>query len=94
MGVVLFQIITGLIWLVRIFQWAILIRAVLSWFVRPGAPLYNLLLRFTEPLIAPFRPLAYKLTSGRMPIDLAPMICYFVLILLQQGLGYLRYYVL
>ena len=61
--------------------------------MRPDVPLYNALLRFTEPLITPFRPLAYKLTSGRLPIDLAPMFSYFVLMLLEQGLGYLRFFV-
>ena len=32
----------------------------------------------------PFRPLAYKLTNGRLPIDLAPMFPYLVLIVLMN----------
>ena len=61
-----------------------MLRAILSWFLRPDVPVYSFLLRITEPLIAPFRPLAYKLTNGRLPIDLAPMFAYLVLIVLMN----------
>ena len=82
--IILQQVLRGLYWLLQIASWAIVLRAILSWFLRPDVPVYSFLLRITEPLIAPFRPLAYKLTNGRLPIDLAPMFTYLVLILLMN----------
>lgn len=81
MSTVLFQVLRGVYWVLQIASWAIVLRAILSWFMRPDVPVYNFLLRITEPLIAPFRPLAYKLTNGRLPIDLAPMFTYLLLAL-------------
>ena len=84
MNIILYQVLRGLYWLLQIASWAIVLRAILSWFLRPDVPVYSFLLRITEPLIAPFRPLAYKLTNGRLPIDLAPMFAYLVLIVLMN----------
>ena len=84
MKIIIYQVLRGLYWLLQIASWAIVLRAILSWFLRPDVPVYSFLLRITEPLIAPFRPLAYKLTNGRLPIDLAPMFAYLVLIVLMN----------
>ena len=84
MNIIIYQVLRGLYWLLQIASWAIVLRAILSWFLRPDVPVYSFLLRITEPLIAPFRPLAYKLTNGRLPIDLAPMFAYLVLIVLMN----------
>ena len=84
MNIILYQVLRGLYWLLQNASWAIVLRAILSWFLRPDVPVYSFLLRITEPLIAPFRPLAYKLTNGRLPIDLAPMFAYLVLIVLMN----------
>lgn len=87
MNIIILQVLRGLCWLLQIASWAIVLRAILSWFMRPDVPVYSFLLRVTEPLIAPFRPLAYKLTNGRLPIDLAPMFAYLVLIVLMNLLS-------
>lgn len=84
MNIIIYQVLRGLYWLLQIASWAIVLRAILSWFLRPDVPVYSFLLRITEPLIAPFRPLAYKLTNGRLPIDLAPMFAYLLLIVLMN----------
>lgn len=84
MNIIIYQVLRGLYWLLQIASWAIVLRAILSWFLRPDVPVYSFLLRITEPMIAPFRPLAYKLTNGRLPIDLAPMFTYLVLIVLMN----------
>ena len=84
MNIIIYQVLRGLYWLLQIASWAIVLRAILSWFLRPDVPVYSFLLLITEPLIAPFRPLAYKLTNGRLPIDLAPMFAYLVLIVLMN----------
>ena len=85
---ILYQVLRGVYWVLQAASWCIVIRAVLSWFLRPDVPIYAFLLRITEPLIAPFRPLAYKLSGGRLPIDLAPLFSYFVLMILMGVVSY------
>ncbi len=85
---IMIQILRGVYWVLNIASGVIVIRAVLSWFMRPDMPIYAFLIRVSEPLIAPFRPLAYRLTNGRLPIDLAPLFAYFALIILQRLVAY------
>ena len=92
-GTILYQVLRGVYWVLQAASWCIVIRAVLSWFLRPDVPIYAFLLRSTEPLIAPFRPLAYKLSGGRLPIDLAPLFSYFVLMILMRVVSYGMAYV-
>lgn len=92
-GKILYQVLRGIYWVLQAASWCIVIRAVLSWFLRPDVPIYAFLLRITEPLIAPFRPLAYKLSGGRLPIDLAPLFSYFVLVILMRVVSYGMAYV-
>ena len=92
-GTILYQVLRGVYWVLQAASWCIVIRAVLSWFLRPDVPIYAFLLRITEPLIAPFRPLAYKLSGGRLPIDLAPLFSYYVLMILMRVVSYGMAYV-
>ena len=92
-GKILYQVLRGVYWVLQAASWCIVIRAVLSWFLRPDVPIYAFLLRITEPLIAPYRPLAYKLSGGRLPIDLAPLFSYFVLMILMRVVSYGMAYV-
>lgn len=92
-GKILYQVLRGIYWVLQAASWCIVIRAVLSWFLWPDVPIYAFLLRITEPLIAPFRPLAYKLSGGRLPIDLAPLFSYFVLMILMRVVSYGMAYV-
>ncbi len=92
-GKIIYQVLRGVYWVLQAASWCIVIRAVLSWFLRPDVPIYAFLLRITEPLIAPFRPLAYKLSGGRLPIDLAPLFSYFVLMILMRVVSYGMAYV-
>ena len=92
-GKILYKVLRGVYWVLQAASWCIVIRAVLSWFLRPDVPIYAFLLRITEPLIAPFRPLAYKLSGGRLPIDLAPLFSYFVLMILMRVVSYGMAYV-
>ena len=90
----LFVVFRGVYWVLNLCSWAIVLRAILSWFLRPDMPVYNFLLRVTEPLIAPFRPLAYRLTNGRLPIDLAPLFSYIALMILMRLVTYGMVYLL
>lgn len=66
-----------------ILKFALVLQALLSWFVSPFNKFYKILRKVTEPMIAPFRPLAARLSNGRLPIDLAPLFAFFAIMLLQ-----------
>lgn len=74
--------------LFRVFSAMILVYCVMSWFVRPGTPLYRaycFLAELVEPLIYPFRkltaPMAYN--TG---IDIAPWLTLIFFNIIQNGL--------
>ena len=94
LNTVLYQVFRGVYWVLNLCSWAIVVRAILSWFLRPDNAVYNFLLRVTEPLIAPFRPLAYRISNGRLPIDLAPLFSYIALMILLRRVSYGRVYLL
>ncbi len=61
-------------------MWAIIIRAVLSWFDPRGQnPVSRALIEFTEPIVAPIRSIMPRMGM----IDLSPMIAIFVIYILQ-----------
>ena len=68
----------------RIMMFAIIIRAVLSWFDPRGQnPVSRALIEFTEPIIAPIRSIMPRMGM----LDLSPMIAIFIIIILKQVLG-------
>lgn len=84
---ILYKVLEGLGYVLTAAYWLIILRALLSWFMRPDQPIYATVIRITEPMIAPFRPLAYRLTNGRLPIDLAPLFAFLAIRILQWLLG-------
>jgi len=57
--------------------WAVVARSLLSWFpVDQSSPLYQLLFRVTEPIIAPLR----KVMPSTGMMDLSPMAAIIILI--------------
>ncbi len=66
---------------IQMLTWAIIARALLSWFpIDQGSPLYQLLYRVTEPIIDPLR----KVLPSTGMMDLSPMAAIIVLIVLGQ----------
>ncbi len=64
-------------------QFAIIGRAILSWFDRTGQnPISQILIQITEPIIAPIRAIMPR--TGM--IDLSPMIAIFAVIIIQMML--------
>ncbi len=54
-----------------VLTWAIIIRALLSWFSISGSqPLFRLLMEITEPILAPIR----RILPGGMMLDFSPLI--------------------
>src|ERR1700683_2117705 len=68
--------------LLTIMYWLILVRALISW-VNPDPfnPIVQFLVRTTEPLLEPVRRLL-----PAMPIDISPLIVFFIIIFVQRFL--------
>ncbi|MGI8915371.1 MAG: YggT family protein [Chloroflexota bacterium] len=71
-------------WLLRVLSFAIIGRALISWFA-PGSnnPLVRLLIEVTEPILAPLRRIIPLIGM----IDITPIVALFLLNVLQQWLG-------
>ena len=62
----------------------ILARIIMSWFLRtPKNPIYKFLGTVTEPILAPFRALSYKILGGKSMIDLSPIFAIMAMIALR-----------
>ena len=74
--------------ILTIMYWLILIRALISW-VNPDPfnPIVQFLMRVTEPVLEPIRRLLPAL-----PIDISPIIAFFIIIFLQRFLVASLYY--
>jgi YggT family protein len=66
---------------IQILVWAIIARALLSWFpIDQNSPIYQALWRVTEPIIDPIR----RVLPSNGMIDLSPLIAIIVLIVMGQ----------
>ena len=90
-------LITAVNLLFRVIIWMMVIRAVMSWFVRPGDvlfPLYRWLYQVTEPIIAPSRKILDRFGMYRMGIDFSPVLTLIFLYILQRIIIAILYAVL
>ncbi len=71
--------------LVLCFNFLLLSRVILSWFLTTENAIYRWLVEITEPLLGPVRRLLPK-TGG---LDLAPLVTFFLLQGIQVGAHYL-----
>jgi YggT family protein len=78
-----------LYYLLELFKWLIIIRAIVSWFVAPYSenPLVQLLRRVTDPIL---QPIASVIPSAG-GFDISPLVAYFVIYLLQQLVAGMMY---
>jgi YggT family protein len=66
---------------IQILTWAIIARALLSWFpIDQGSPIFQVLWRVTEPIIEPIR----RIMPQTGMIDLSPLAAIFALLVLGQ----------
>ena len=79
-GNVLLAVATVTDWLLTIYMWVIIVRALISWVnPDPWNPIVQFLDRATEPVLTPIR----RFLGWRMGIDLSPLIAIGVIIFLQ-----------
>jgi YggT family protein len=83
-GNLLDGIVTIFNWLLTVYMWMIIIRALLSWVnPDPWNPIVQFLTRVTEPVLAPIR---RRLPTWQMGIDLSPMVVILIIWLVQIGI--------
>ncbi|MEX5215643.1 MAG: YggT family protein [Nitrospiraceae bacterium] len=83
LGNVLQGLATILSWVLTMYQWIIIARALISWVnPDPWNPIVQFLERATEPVLAPIR----RLLGWRMGIDISPLVAIFAIIFLQYAL--------
>lgn len=69
----------------RIIEYAILIRVILSWFIRDYSnPLVQIIFMITEPIIAPIRSLNTKLGLGGNIFDFSPLIAMLIIHFIER----------
>lgn len=67
-----------------ILMYAIIIRALLSWFPNlPDNAFFRILYDITDPILKPFQ--RFQIGGGGFGIDLSPILAYFVLMLIQRA---------
>ncbi len=79
------MIISAILWVIRIIQYAIFARVIISWIPIPrDNQIIRLLYQITEPILGPIRNIIQKSAFGRnMMIDFSPIIAFFILGLVQ-----------
>ncbi len=83
-GNLLSGIVTILNWLLTVYMWMIIIRALLSWVnPDPWNPIVQFLTRVTEPVLALVR---RRIPTWQMGIDLSPMVVILIIWLIQIGI--------
>ncbi|MEX2581685.1 MAG: YggT family protein [Gemmatimonadota bacterium] len=71
-----------LYYLLEALKWLIIIRAVMSWFVSPGAdnPIISFIRRVTDPILRPVSEMV-PVMGG---VDLSPLVAFFAIVLIQR----------
>ncbi|NLK73198.1 MAG: YggT family protein [Clostridiales bacterium] len=71
--------------LFEIMYYLIIARIILSWVIRnPYNKYYMILVQITEPVLAPFRNLIYRVGGGRYGIDFSPILAIFALSVIRN----------
>ena len=67
-----------------VLSWAIIIRAIMTWFnPRPDNPVFRVLLEITEPILGPLRRIIPRIGL----IDITPMVAIILLWIIRLTLG-------
>lgn len=68
---------------VMILQYAIILRAILSWLPQlSNTPIVRILCDITDPLLRPFQ--RFQISGGGFGMDLSPLLAYFALYLIRS----------
>lgn len=76
---VMWRIITGVDLFFDVVTFIMVLYAFMSWFVRPNNAFYQLLARFCQPIVAPFRPIAARLMRSGIMFDVSYILAFFAI---------------
>lgn len=74
----LYGVFQGIYYFLQIIQYGLLAYCVLTWILQPYHKVMRFFARFADPLLRPIRNVMYRIFP-RMPIDLSPLIMYFLI---------------
>ena len=81
-------LITTIYWFAQVLSTALLLRAIMSWFVRDPystlGKIYMLVIRFTEPMVEPCRRLLAKLNLNTGMLDFSVLLAFFMIEILRN----------
>jgi YggT family protein len=87
-GNLLDGIVTIFNWLLTVYMWMIIIRALLSWVnPDPWNPIVQFLTRVTEPVLAPIR----RVLPSMGGLDLSPIVLILIIMFIQRVIAYYIY---
>ena len=78
----------------EVLQYAIIARALLSWFLRPENRFYRFLYMMTEPIVAPFRNLINRFAKRPMMMDFSTILAYIALMFVGMLINAIRFWLL
>ncbi len=81
----LFGIVQGISYFLRIFMYALYIYCICSWVLSPYNKVMRVLARIVDPVLRPVRNVLFRLFP-RLPIDLSPIVLGLLVGLIQQML--------
>lgn len=73
--------------LIDILSMAMMVRAIMSWFIDESNSVYSFFISITEPIIIPVRKLLSKTPLGGFPVDMSFLITFFILEIISAFLG-------
>lgn len=85
---------TGVHTFIQILTVVLCVYALMTWFVRPDAPLYRWAYRFCSPIVAPFKPLSQRLIRSGLRVDLSVWMAIIALRILDRLLARLLFLLL
>lgn len=75
----------ALLTFIRVFEFMLIARAIVSWFPMPDNAIVSFIHNVTEPLLAPVRKLLFKIPAlQRVPIDFSIMVLFLLLYMLRM----------
>ena len=80
---VLVQILNGISLFFDVVTFIMVLYAFMSWFMRPNNAFYQLLARFCQPIVAPFRPIASRLMQSGFMFDVSYILAFFAIRITQ-----------
>lgn len=82
--ILLLRVYEGISLFLNIISGILLAYCLMSWFVPPTNRLFQIVSRFTQPLVAPFRPIAYKLMERGFRIDISVLLAFLAIRVIES----------